>query len=591
MKKRLLSLLLVALLLVLLRGTALAQAYTFNIPAETVHVFWNDDGSASLDYVIVFNNDPGAHTIDYVDLGLPNPAFDDSSIIADVNGIQVHDISRSGFQGSGPGVAAGVAIGLGSQTIAPGNQGTVHAHVGKVANLLQSDSQKGYASAVFSPAWFTTAHGETNLTVVFHFPKSVTEKDATYHASQPGWTDQPLGSTDDGGLVIFVWTNPKALMNQKIDFGASFPSAGLTTALPSPASTSTQLDNSWLVVVIIFVGLALLFWYARSKQSKAAYEPPKISVEGYGVKRGLTAVEAAVLLKEPVDKILTMILFSVVKKGAAQVINSDPLEIKVDILKDLEPYEISFLEAFTKGSSELIQQGLELTLGGLFRHVNAIIQGFDRQQSIDHYHSIVQSAWVQVEAADTPEVTGQTFEENLDWALLDQEYAPRTQRLFENKQVTLPVWWLHLDPSIHHLSTGSLLTPQGSIPDLPRVGGTPSGNISLPVLPGADFAASIVRSAQDFSSKVIGDINTFTQSVIQKSAPPPLPPTGIPSLFARLDDYEGEPQSEPRSSWSADSPGEQDGFSGLQVSHHSTYHPHSSGGGHHCACACAGGGR
>jgi len=45
------------------------------------------------------------------------------------------------------------------------------------------------------------------------------------------------------------------------------------------------------------------------------YLPPKISIEGKGIKRGLTAVEAGILLEEPLDKILTMILFGLIKKN------------------------------------------------------------------------------------------------------------------------------------------------------------------------------------------------------------------------------------------------------------------------------------
>ena len=57
--------------------------------------------------------------------------------------------------------------------------------------------------------------------------------------------------------------------------------------------------------------------------------PPKVTIEGHGIKRGLTAVEAAILLEEPLDKVMTMILFGVIKKNAAEVIRRDPLEIKV----------------------------------------------------------------------------------------------------------------------------------------------------------------------------------------------------------------------------------------------------------------------
>jgi hypothetical protein len=568
MKKFFVSITLLAILLVLWPGSAFAQAYTFNISEETVNVLLNEDGSATLDYTIVFNNDPNAHPIDFVDLGMPNTSFIDSSITADVNGVGVNDISRGGFQGTGPGVVAGVAIGLGGQTISPGKKGTVHVHVGQVQNLLQPDTQKGQASAVFAPAWFSTAHGETNLTVVFQFPKSVSEKDATYHSSQPGWADQPIGMVNESGLVIFTWNNPGVTMNHEIDFGASFPSTLFPNGVSAPGTTSTASTNQGLA----YGGLFLLLligggaYFMSTNRNKTAYESPKVSIEGYSIKRGLTAVQAAVLLKEPIDKILTMILFSVVKKGAAQVTSTAPLEINIidPHRTDLESYETSFLEAFSRGSgsNEAIHDGLASAMVKLFQDVDRSMEGFDRQQTVDYYRNIVRDAWTQVEAADTPEVTSQKFEQNLSWALLDKEYAPRTQRLFEAKQVFLPTWWLHLDPTIHHSSAGLLPTPQVSVPGSSAAAGTPTGNINPPVLPGADFAASVVRGTQNFSSQVIGDINTFTQDVNQKAFAPPPPQPPSQSFF------------------------------GSSSTHRPTYHPRpSGGGGHHCACACAGGGR
>ena len=85
----------------------------------------------------------------------------------------------------------------------------------------------------------------------------------------------------------------------------------------------------------------------RSKR-RLQYLPPKIALEGHGIKRGLTAVEAAILMEEPMDKILTMVLFSTIKKQAASIVKNEPLEVKVEdtLPEDLQEYEKSFLAAF-----------------------------------------------------------------------------------------------------------------------------------------------------------------------------------------------------------------------------------------------------
>src|SRR5512138_3909159 len=105
MTRKLLTVALVILAALSMATSALAQSYYFSLDKEVVNVFWNSDGSLSLDYVFTFTNQPGAHAIDAVDVGLPNNDYVQSTITADVNGSPV-SISASDYQGSGSGVAA-----------------------------------------------------------------------------------------------------------------------------------------------------------------------------------------------------------------------------------------------------------------------------------------------------------------------------------------------------------------------------------------------------------------------------------------------------------------------------------------------------
>jgi hypothetical protein len=66
-----------------------------------------------------------------------------------------------------------------------------------------------------------------------------------------------------------------------------------------------------LVIGLSFI--AAVFVFARNR-SRLAYLPPRIAVEGHGIKRGLTAVEAAVVLQTGLEKVLTMILFGVIRR-------------------------------------------------------------------------------------------------------------------------------------------------------------------------------------------------------------------------------------------------------------------------------------
>ena len=99
MKRRLLTILLVLLIALSLPIQVLAQDYFFSLDVLTVDVYWNSDGTSSLDYYLTFTNQPGGHSIEFVDVGMPNGDFDFNSIKADINGNSLS--VSSDFEGTG----------------------------------------------------------------------------------------------------------------------------------------------------------------------------------------------------------------------------------------------------------------------------------------------------------------------------------------------------------------------------------------------------------------------------------------------------------------------------------------------------------
>lgn len=526
-----------------------AQSYSFSMPTEDVQVYWNADGSLSIDYTFVFQNDSGASAIDYFDVGVPNANYDLGSVTADINGRAITDILLS------PYVDPGVAVGLGAGSIRGGDSGTVHVHIGRVTKVLYPDDKdSNYASAVFSPTWFDSSfvHGSTDLTVTFHLPPGVGPNDSRYHlpGNWPG-ADEPAAFLDNEERVAYSWHSAGANGHTQYKFGASFP------ANVVPADSIVRISSfekfiqslgplletlgpcSCICGVFAFiVGLGVLGAYSEN-QRKKQYLPPKISIEGHGIKRGLTAVEAALLMEQPLDKVLTMILFSLVKKNAATVLTRDPLKLQIadPIPEGLYPYETDFLKAFQQDNLALRPKALQEVTVNLIKSLQEKMKGFSRKESIDYYKTITEKAWGQVTAAGTPEVKAQAIEENLEWTMLDRDFDNRSRDTFSRGPVFVPMWWGRYDPSI---GGGA-----GRAASAPSIGPTRGGSISLPHLPGADFAASVVGGVQSFSKNAIGDLTGFTGRVTSKTNPVPV----------------------------STSSGGRGGFSG--------------GGGHSCACACA----
>jgi hypothetical protein len=759
MKRRLTSITLLVSLSLALAGSARAANYSFRLQKETVNIYWQSDGTATLDYVFVFANDSGAAPIDYVDVGLPTAAYRLSDVSADVNSSPISDIEISTY------VQFGVALGLGPAAIAPGATGTVHALIRGIGQLLYPDDQDpAYVSAVFSPAWFDASlvHGQTDLTVIFHLPPGVQPAEPRYHAAPAPFPAQPEAALDNKGQVTYTWYAANADGSTQYALGASFPAkyvaasaiatrpvagtplsgtqaaptaapaysfrvitetvlvaihndgtvmvdyalgiandaaappldvlevslpntslaltyaevnghpvaksrpAGATTGVilkleqaaippgataqvhvytfdaaqmlqpdgqhpgyfegvltltrfnpknvhgptdltvtfrlpttlaasdvivptPAPAFTSQlelvqagagSLSYSWhnaqadasadyalrlsfpataivhpsptphsLVndmqqgtgwgALVDVCGLVLAFFSVigglmglthtpAAPVRRLQYLPPQITIEGKGIKRGLTAVEAAVLLERPLDTVLTMILFGVLRKGAARITSAAPLAVEVSaaLPDDLHDYERDFLKAFRDDKARRADN-LQAMMVGLVKSVSEKMRGFSRKETLDYYQGIVEKAWQDVQAADTPEVKGQKFDELMDWTLLDRDFEARSGQALGSNLLPLPVWWGRYAPFAHMPggpAAPAAASPSAALPGLaaPSRPAGLSAPDSLPSLPGADYAAAIASSVQGFSAQAVGDLERFTSKISNQTNPAPV---------------------------------------------------------------------
>ncbi|HEY9152151.1 MAG TPA: hypothetical protein VIN60_04640, partial [Anaerolineales bacterium] len=388
-----------------------------------------------------------------------------------------------------------------------------------------------YASGDFAPTYFDSQYvsGNTDMTVTFHLPPGVKTTEGRWHSAPSGFPSQPQTGIDSQNRVTYAWESASANAYTSYTFGASFPKS----YVPDSAIVQTSIFDGLAglfaglinvsagalpicCVIFFFFGIPI-FSAIQGQRRKLQYIPPRIGIEGHGIKRGLTAVEAAILLEEPLDKVMTMILFGVVKKGAAQVITRDPLKVQVTDAPanvTLYDYELNFLKAFKLDSPQARQAELQGTMVALVKSVSEKMKGFSRKETQDYYKNIMEQAWQQVESAQTPEVKSQAIDQNLEWTMLDRNYDERSRRVFTGP-IFIPMWWGGYDPMYRSAPTMTGAAPAS----LPTGGGRSTS------LPGATFAASMVGGVQTFSSKVIGNLNTFTSGVTKVTNPPPPPST------------------------------------------------------------------
>jgi hypothetical protein len=529
------ALVLVACLLSLPVLPAAAQDLTLNMSNNTYAAYVNEDGTVTIVQDLTFVVPSYSVALDYVDVGLPNDTYNLSQAIATLDGAPLTDVSRSSN------IPHGLKVVL-DPMIQPGQTGTLHVEATVSKVLFPDTSDTSYTSINLSPTYFDGQYmtGTGRLEVQLHFPRGMTSQEPRWHDQEPTET-----YTDDQNRQVYAWIIEGDDGATKHIFGASFPKSYVpAAAVQSGSSFNIDLGSIckspvWVCGLILlgWVGLTILGKRAQNKR-KLAYLPPTVAVEGTGIKRGLTAVEAAVLLEAPLNKVLVMILFGLVKKGILTVEEAKPLKVK---LVDPQPadaklwdYEQAFVAA-VKPDGLLDETKLHDMVITLIGDVNKKLSGFSRKESKAYYQDIAARAWKQVEAAETPEVLGKAWGEGLEWTMLDEDWADHTQRTFQDRPVIMPIWSWGYRPWFTGAGAPSSVST-------PSAGGGASIPVTLPTLPGASFANTVVQGVQNAANSVVSSVERFTGGVSSKTNPPP------------------------------------------KVSSSST---RSSGGGHSCVCACA----
>ncbi len=548
--KRLLYLITVLFLLFTFFSPAIsvsAQDYRFSLPEYEVEAYIEADGSVTLYYYMVFDNAPGAHPIDFIDLGLPNSYVDFNRIEADINAAPITSIKPSAY------VSGAAELGLGANAIPAGQSGTVRVYIRKIEKMLyqyDQPDQTNYANFQFVPNYFGAEFDRSKNTkyrVTIILPPDVGAEDGVYYEpnSWPG-NDAPEASLTTDNRVYYSWYTENADVHTNYMFGAAFPASavpdntvmvGSSSTTQSSGSTGTGINWGAIRSALPCLFVFLLFIFrtfssARkrvqgSSANRMKYMPPKISIEGQGIKRGLTAVEAALLLELPIDRVLTMILFGLLKKEAVTVTSQEPLELEpiTPLPEGLYPYEQAFIKSYEPTATSERRRLLKSMLIDLVKSVSDKMKGFSKAETKAYYKDIINRAWTAVEAAKTPEVKSAQYNETLEWTMMDRKFNERTERTFTGQPVFLPRWWPHYDPVYRRtVSTEGMMrpvhTPAASMQGTGSKGGTPTH--SMPSLPGADFAAKMIAGTSNMAASTIGNLQTFTGGISRMTNPVPV---------------------------------------------------------------------
>jgi hypothetical protein len=598
-----------------------AQEYLFSIPQTRMLVTILPDASAKIEYEFVFQNTPSGHPIDIVDIGVPHSGYDLHNIRAWIGESQLHDIRPSTV------VHPGFEVHLDSGTIPPNGRGRLRVAFTMPNMVYQDTTRKDYASLRITPTWFGEQYvaGTTQLQIAIQLPKSVqpaevlhqgtpfTGKAITDNGTMVGWSFRGIRLTGEREVAVsFPKRDMQRVITQSpfdllIKWFSESPQArlilgGVYVAFLGFLFFRFSGGTGFSIFFVLAAGSCVLFAFHpvlhllampivvmliglnewSLDRRKTHYMPPILQSEGGGIKRGLTAPEAAVLLELPVAKALSLVIFGMLKRGVLLQKQADPLmvevveafQLKSELLLINEQdratfyhdaavksgiavhdYEQSFLFLLQSNPSKPVRDiCFSVPMKLLIEGTAARMKGFNLKETKEYYRSIIHRAMEQAAAiGDIPQQEReQTIDRNFEWILMDNGF-----------------------PTIFGYGPYRPIWMRGPTVGLPGGGGMPSVP-SAPNIPGSTSFGDVASSFAGWAENTMGSL----ASAISPGSLNMSNPSGGFLDLRGADHVAGDfLQALAQAATSGDGGGGLGGGGGCACA------------GCACACACAGGGR
>jgi hypothetical protein len=484
-------------------SAAVVWSGVYHLDNEWVKIWINQNGTIDLFYNITLTLERGDN-INYITVGQPKADFTiGEAIDQDGNALSATDAS----QGSDYKVKVTL------QSPLQEGQTIWFTLTTNVAHMIYNDTQNpGNVGMQFIPTWYDANIQDLRVSIVL--PPNVT---TDMVKTSMNWTNAFM---EDGQLAVY-WEKNDLSPNEQFPVGISFPKEyvqNYDTQPPNGFSIDLFSFAPYVVGFLFLIGFIFILVVGISAASKKQYLSPQISMETLGIKHGLTAVEASYLLDLKPTKIVTEILYSLLKKRAVWVEATKP-SIKLRIMPGfqsktgtsetpLRHYEIDFLKAIGEDGA-LNEEKLAETVMSLRDNTEEKMRGYCRRDTIDYYRNIVTKAWTQVEQAGTPELASNAYDEQLLWLLLDPNVKDHTQTAFQNRAFEPNPLWLWYWYGYTHYNPNPIIKPSTTIPTLPT---------KPPAIPGAEFANNVATSLESTANNIVVDIEKFANSIIP--APP-----------------------------------------------------------------------
>ncbi|MHA1146781.1 MAG: hypothetical protein ACTSR8_00885 [Promethearchaeota archaeon] len=552
---------------------ARAQNYSFEVDSEIVNVYIEKDGSITIEYWINFTCDLGAHSIDYVDIGFPNQHYDIDSVKADLDGQKVSITGPSPYVEYGVEIYLGsnaIMPGESGTLHVKGNNPKMVYEDYEDISLASVEFSPTWFDSDFCPkfdflqvnfyfpdgcddgdevkyhyekydAWSRDDDGD----LIFTWEKENAEmKQYTFGVSFPKkyvdsyqpWTSNPLLVM--GIVTILLTITLSALIAGGIFLLYRYIKNYKTHYYP-PKKKTRPGDIAGIMCCMAFFGgfILLIFWgimgdivlillffiiviagfamigyliYRVIDNMKLPYFKPNIKIDCVGVNKKLTVVEAAIIQNTPLNKVIFLIIFPLIRSGHLKVASADPFKLEVVSEKGISKmraYQKKFIKGIKKGT--LTESYLKKLLVDLIKATYRKMRGYKLDATIRYYQNMIKEAWEAVKKMPE-EIEWEEIEKYYDYLVLDDHFEKRSEKYLYNR------YYCHRPYYYNRYYYYDYYYPK-------RHYGSYHGGASAPPKERINiysFSDSIVRGIENVSNNIVSAFSKFADKIVSATAPP-----------------------------------------------------------------------
>lgn len=556
-----------------------AQNYSFDTDAMVVDVEVKKDGSINIEYWINFTNHQWASTIDVVDIGFPNEHYDLDSVKAYMNGKERTDIRKSTYIDIGVEIWLGsesLYSGQSGQLHVIANNPKMIYEDWEDTDMASMKFSPTWFNSEFCS---TYEYLEVNIIfpdgcndgneVKYHDTKyddysfrgdqlvyTWTKSNApmeqyTYGVSFPKkymdsyqpWSANPeivriivnilitislIGLIGGGSFLIYNYF--KKYKTRYYPPKPKTPAGDFASFLcMSIFGVGFIFMMFWsfigdIILIVAFYGMILagfgiiaylLYRVIEDKVAKLPYSEPNIKIDSIGVNQHLSVVEAAIIQNTPLNKVMFLIIFSLIRTGHLKIIDHDPLKFEVLEPKDAENlkiYQRKFLKAIKsrgKNKGRIKEDELKKLLTNLIKATYKKMKGYKLKETIEFYEAKIARAWKAVK--DMPkELEWKDIEDQYKWLILDEDFKQKSKRVFRDRYYHHRPYYYNRYYYYHYYYPRyrTRYYPSRSSNSVPKQ------HINI-----HSFSDSIVRSIGDISNSIVTNFTNFADSIVSKVSP------------------------------------------------------------------------